>query len=106
MISRKCTSTLHSSRSGKFAEMWMSSDILPCLIFEARYPNTNKRASMVLDFPDPLGPTMEENDWDSKKKGQLKFVGGCLNINYLVERPDLLPSGITFEINQNHFVDY
>ena len=23
-ISRKCTSTLHSSRSGKFAEMWMS----------------------------------------------------------------------------------
>ena len=40
----------------------MSSDILPCLIFDARYPNTNKRASMVLDFPDPLGPTMEEND--------------------------------------------
>jgi hypothetical protein len=40
----------------------MSSDILPCLIFEARYPNTNKRESIVLDFPDPLCPTMEEKD--------------------------------------------
>jgi hypothetical protein len=54
----------------EFAEMWMSSDILPCLISEARYPNTNERALVVLDFPDPLGSTMEENDC-GYRKGQL-----------------------------------
>jgi hypothetical protein len=40
----------------------MSSDSIPCLIFDARYPNTNKSASIVLDFPDPFGPTMDEKD--------------------------------------------
>ena len=32
---------------------------LTCL---ARLPNTNSRASMTLDLPDPLGPTTEEKD--------------------------------------------
>lgn len=62
IISLKCTSTEHSSRSGKLAELCINSDNFPCLIFEARYPNTNSSASIVLDFPDPLGPTIAEND--------------------------------------------
>ena len=59
---------------------------------------------MVLDFPDPLGPTMDENDWALEN---INFNRRKLSsVNYLVEGPDLLPSGITFEIDQNHFVNY
>ncbi len=64
MISRKCTSTLHSVRSGCFAELWINSESLPCRILDARYPKTKSNASMVLDFPEPLGPTIAENDYD------------------------------------------
>jgi hypothetical protein len=45
----------------------MSSLNFPCLIFEALYPNTKSNASIVLDFPDPLGPTIAENDFDDCK---------------------------------------
>jgi len=100
MISRKCTST-HSSRSGKLAELWMSSDILPCLIFEAPYPNTNKRTSIVLDFPHPLGPTMEK-DCRYQKRSILRV--GCW-LDYFVERANLLPARITLEVDQGQLVN-
>jgi len=61
-ISLKWTSTLHSVRLGWLAELWMSSASLPWRSLEARFPNTNNRASIVFDFPDPLGPTIAEND--------------------------------------------
>ncbi|CAI2194966.1 18404_t:CDS:1, partial [Funneliformis geosporum] len=38
------------------------SDNFPCLILFARYPNTSNCASMTLDFSEPFGPTIAEND--------------------------------------------
>ena len=87
MMSAKCTETRAESRFGNFSEQWMSSDtykresarvrlrwpndetmhtrvlVLALLSrsFFARFPNTNSIASITLDFPEPFGPTMDEN---------------------------------------------
>lgn len=50
---------------------------LACIQFHtclARFPNTNRRASMTLDLPEPLGPTTEEKDcvcerWGARRRG-------------------------------------
>lgn len=43
-------------------ELWISSENLPCRILLARNPNTNRSASIVLDLPEPFGPTIAEKD--------------------------------------------
>lgn len=80
----------------------MSSETLACRILEARYPKTKSKASMVLDFPDPFGPTIDENDcktepYESRIRG--------LERAYLVKGSDLLSSSVTLEIDKGHFVD-
>jgi hypothetical protein len=79
----------------------MSSDSLPCLILEARYPKTNKRASIVFDFPEPLGPTIAEKDLRTS-------VIECQRHNgiYLVEWTNFLTAGIALEIDQRHLVNH
>ena len=61
-MSSKYISTEQASKFSYPFDEWIRSDSLGCLILLARYPNTNKRASMTLDFPEPFGPTIAEND--------------------------------------------
>jgi len=63
MISSNQTSTEQLSKSSLPSELWINSLNLPCRILLARYPKTKSMASIVLDFPEPLGPTMAEKDW-------------------------------------------
>jgi len=63
VISSKWTSTLHESKFGCAAELWIKAEILPCRILLALNPKTNNSESMTFDFPEPLGPTTEEKDY-------------------------------------------
>ena len=78
----------------------MSSDNFPCRIFEARYPKTKRSASMVLDFPDPFGPTIAENDW----RRELIIRKDKGKVSDLVEGANFLTSSITLEIDQRDLV--
>ena len=58
---------------------------------------------MVFDLPEPLGPTMAENDWERaerKQRAEHKVLAADL-----VERAYFLPSFVTFEVYQGHFMD-
>lgn len=79
----------------------MSSDSLPCLILEARYPKTNSRASIVFDFPEPLGPTIAEKDFRRSVIESMRH-----NRIYLVEWTNFLTAGIALEIDQRHLVNH
>lgn len=64
---------------------------------------------MVLDFPDPLGPTMAEKDCRARGvDGRSATTEGDAREGaraHLVEGPDLLPSCVRFEVLEDHLVD-
>lgn len=60
----------------------------------------------MFDFPEPLGPTMEEKDYrEGKISGESSALTNKENA-YLMEWPDLLPTSIRLEVDQDHLVYY
>lgn len=56
--------------------MCIKDDTFSDLIFLARYPNTKSMASITLDLPLPLGPTIDVKHWrGERRRGREKEKG-------------------------------